>query len=103
MRGTLLACALALLGACRTKSQVAQEERRAIDKSVSEAKDRVHELKLLEISSGTLTPEQTAERSKLEMQAAEDENGGTTPEALRPPPAAAPEAPPAEQAPVGQQ
>lgn len=93
MRQALLFCALAALAACKTKSQVAQEERRAVDKSVAEAQDRLHELKMLEISSGTLSPEQVVERQKLEMEAAEDQNGGETPEAMRPAPPPAPEAP----------
>ncbi len=73
--------------ACRNEAGLARKEQRALEESVSQAKDTAHKLDVKELGGAELTEAERAERRRLKEQAEEDENGGTAP----PPPA--PQAP----------
>lgn len=85
---------LVLLGAaaCRNESELTRREKRALEASVAESKDTVHKLNMKELEGGELTQEEKAGRQRLKEQAAEDENGGNSPEPPPGTPDAAPEA-----------
>lgn len=70
--------------ACRNEANLQRQEKRALEKSVSQAQEQVHKLNMKERNGSELTEEEKAARQKLKEQADEDQNGGNTPE----PPAA---------------
>lgn len=77
-RAVVLACVLAA-GACRNEAALERREKRALEESVSQAKDEVHKLDLKELAGAELSPEEVALRQRLKEQAEEDENGGNAP------------------------
>lgn len=85
-RAVLLLSFLAA-GACRNAADLERREKRALQESVSQAKDEVHKLDLKELAGAELGPEEQALRRRLKEQAEEDENGGNAPEPPEPPPA----------------
>lgn len=90
LRRAWLALALVGAAACRNEADISRREKRALDESVAESKDKVHKLNMKELEGAELTEEEKAVRQKLKEQAAEDENGGNTPEPSVEEPAAPP-------------
>ena len=76
---------------CRNEANRERQEKRALEETVTKAKDEVHKLNMKELEGGELTPDEVAARQLLKELAQEEENGGDAPE---PPDAAAPAAPP---------
>lgn len=89
MRLAPLLLALTAAG-CRNEANLARREKRALEESVSQAQDQVHKLNMKELEGTELTEEEKSLRQKLKEQAAEDENGGNTPEPAAEAPAPTP-------------
>lgn len=83
----VFAAALLLAGlasACGRPKEA--EEKRDLEKSISAAQDRAHQIKMKEANGAELSAEELAEKQRLLEQAAEDSNEGTLPDEMRPRP-----------------